>query len=358
MDAFDADRAERAIAVLIRTQGAARVLEPLGHYAARDWTFIGHFAIWAANCCRVLQTVGWQYAEPALRVVTTNLVGEDKTLQHQPYHVNRERVQRAIDKLPANWKEAEGNDRLTSDLLVLIREQKTDEACELAVEQLAAGKAKAGTIWDAVHLSAGEMFMCAQKNSEPLHANTAANALHYAFQASGQGETRLLIVLQAIGWMCLYRAALVRKNWLREPTHIDELTATKIPDRPDEAIEEILAHLSFGPGNPTADPVKGVKGLEFNNQPWRHEAASKVFAFHKKHADAKSLLRAAYRLLPLKADWDPHRVKFPIAAAENIGWVSSQWRPHMLAAASFSFFGSDALDTDLAKSVRDVVKRL
>jgi hypothetical protein len=358
MDAFDADRAERAIAVLVRTQGAARVMEPLWHYAARDWTFIGHFAIWAANGCRVLSTIGWQYAEPALRVVTTNLVGEDKTLQRQPYHANRERAGRAKGKLPANWAEAEGEAGLTSDLLVLIREQKADEACELAVERLVAGKANAGAIWDAVHLSAGEMIMCAQKNSEPLHANTAANALHYAFQASGQGETRLLIVLQAIGWMCLYRAALVRKNWLREPTQINELAAAKIPDRPDEAIEEILAHLSFGPGNPTSDPVQGIKGQEFNSQPWRHEAAGKVFAFHKKHGDAGSLVRAAYRLLPLKADWDPHRIKFPIAAAENIGWVSPPWRPHLLAAASYSFLGADALDTDLAKQVREAVPGL
>lgn len=358
MAAFDADRAERAVAVLVRTQGAARVLEPLWHYAARDWTFIGHFSIWAANCCRVLQTIGWQYAEPALRVVVTNLVGEDKSLQHQPYHANRERAHQAIDKLPANWAVAEGEADLTTDLLVLIRERKADEACNLAVAQLVAGKARSGAIWDAVHLSAGEMFMCAQKNSEPLHANTAANALHYAFQASGHNETRLLIMLQAIGWMCLYRAALVRKGWLREPKQINELAETKIPDRQDEAIEEILAHLSFGPGNPTSDPVQGIKGSEFSSQSWRHEAASKVFAFAKRFSNPQPMLRAANRLLPLKADWDPHRIKFPIAAAENIGWVSPQWRPHMLAAASYSFIGADALDTDLAKQVRDAARGL
>src|SRR4051794_38032336 len=91
-------------------------------------------AISPANCCRVLQTIGWQFAEPALRVVTTNLVGEDKTLQRQPYHANRERAQRATGKLPANWAEAEADAGLTRDLLVLIREQKADEACDLAVE--------------------------------------------------------------------------------------------------------------------------------------------------------------------------------------------------------------------------------
>jgi hypothetical protein len=45
MTSFDADQAERAIVVLARTQGAARVVEPLWHYGARDWSFIGHVAI-------------------------------------------------------------------------------------------------------------------------------------------------------------------------------------------------------------------------------------------------------------------------------------------------------------------------
>jgi hypothetical protein len=65
------------------------------------------------------------------------------------------------------------------------------------------------------------------------------------------------------------------------------------------------------------------------------------------------LVRAAYRLLPRKADWDPHRIKFPIAAWENWHWVSPAWRPHMLAVASCFFIGADALDTDLAKQIRE-----
>src|SRR5262249_24889436 len=75
MNTYDSERAERAIAVLARTQGAARVAEVLWHYGARDWYFIGHQAIWAANCWRVLETIGWQHAAPVLRVVLTNIMG-------------------------------------------------------------------------------------------------------------------------------------------------------------------------------------------------------------------------------------------------------------------------------------------
>ncbi len=359
MQAFDGERAERVIVAVTRGQGAARVAELVWHYGARDFTFIGHFAIWTANCWRPLQTVGWQHAEPILRVVVASIVGQDKALRGQPYAANGERVRKALDGLPAGWAEAGADADLTKDLLVLIRERKVDAACQLTVTQLTEGKAKAGAVWDAVHLAAGEMIMCAQKNAAPLHANTAANALHYAFQASGQVENRLLILLQAVGWMCLYRSSLARNNWLKEPKQITEIVGAKIPERSDQAVEEILAHLSFGPGgNPTADPIEGARGPQLISQPWRHEAASKVFTFAKQFADHRPLVREAFRLVSLKADWNPHRIKFPVAAWENCGWVSPEWRPHLLAAASYSFFGADALDTEVAKQAREAAWKL
>lgn len=359
MQAFDRERAERAIVSLWRHHGVARVAEPLWHYGARDWTFIGHFAIWAANCWRPLPVIGWEHVEPILRVVVTSLVGEDQMLRGQPYASNCEHVAKAKTAVPADWADGVPDVGLTKELLSLVRERRSDEACRLAAAQLIEGKAKAGAIWDAVHLAAGEMILCAQKNSEPLHANTAANALHYAFRVSGDVGNRLLILLQAVGWMCLYRSALARKGWLKEAKQITEIEAIDIPERQETAIEDILSQLSFGASErPTPDAIPGWKGAQFNHQPWRDEAARKVFAFASRFSDSQRLVLEAFRLLPLKADWDPHRIKFPLAAWENVGWVSSAWRPHLLAAASYSFLGADALDTDLAKQVREALRRL
>jgi hypothetical protein len=119
MNAYDADRAERAIAVLARTQGASRVAELLWHYGARDWFFIGRQAIWAANCWRVLETVGWQYAEPVLRVVLTNIMGDKKDLQLQPYRTNRERVRQAVDKLAGDWAGSGSDPGFVREMLAL-----------------------------------------------------------------------------------------------------------------------------------------------------------------------------------------------------------------------------------------------
>src|SRR5262245_22790213 len=75
---WDADRAERAVVALARSRGSAAVLEPLWHYAGRDWGFIGHMAILVANSVRLLETIGWQHAEHVLRYVVQGLAGWGK----------------------------------------------------------------------------------------------------------------------------------------------------------------------------------------------------------------------------------------------------------------------------------------
>jgi hypothetical protein len=387
MNAYDPEKAERSVAVLARTQGAARIAELFWQYGARDWFFIGHQAIWVANCWRVLETIGWQHAEPVLRVVLTNIMGDRKDVQLQPYRTNLERVRKAVAKLPGDWAQSRADAGFVRELLALWREstsvprsesprkgqfpggvdsritahgvKKREAACELVVTRLVEGKVRAGAVWDAVHLAAGEMMMCAHKGPEPGHSYTASNALHYAFQASADPANRLLALLQAVGWLFHFRENMADKGWLRQPRSITDLVGSEIPDSPGRATEQILAHLSFGPGGkPTRDPTPGFRGIEYNDCAWRHEAARQAFTYARKFADAQLLVREAYRLLPLKADWDPHRVKFPVGACENYHWVSPDWRPHMLAAASYVFLGADALDTDVAKQVREATRKL
>src|SRR5262249_38911755 len=160
---WDPARADRAVVALVRSGGQAEILEPLWHYAGRDWGFIGHMAILVANSCRLLETIGWQHAEHLLRYVIEGLTGWGKEhADHsdvRPYWANLKRVEQAARRLPGDWAESRGNEGLTKDLLALLREGKGDEACDLAVKQLTAGKARAGAVWDAVHLAAGELVL-------------------------------------------------------------------------------------------------------------------------------------------------------------------------------------------------------
>ena len=92
-----------------------------------------------------------------------------------------------IDKLPGDWAHTRADRGATLQLLACIREGKAAEACALAGAQLVGGSVRAGSLWDAVHLAAGELLLRCQGGLgvHPLHLNTAANALHYAFRTSG-----------------------------------------------------------------------------------------------------------------------------------------------------------------------------
>jgi hypothetical protein len=344
MEAFDPDRAERAIIVLVSTQGANRVIEPLWHYGARDWTFIGHYAIWVANFVRVLETIGWQHAEPTLRHVVTSIMGDGKNLKDEPYAANRERVQKAIGQMPATWAQGGSNPGVTKDLLALIRELKREEACQLALVQLLEGKAEAGAIWDAVHLAGGELIMMVPASSCALHSNTCANALHYAFQASAEPANRLLILLQAVGWMCLYRQCISEEGFHPKPKDITGIAGADIPIDLQAAADEILSFqkVSFF-ARRSAGP---------------DEAARKAFTFAQRYPESNLLQRAAARLLPLKSSWDPHDIKFPVAMFENFGWVNPPWRPHVMAASVYSFQGKEDLDNPVVHRVREAIGNL
>lgn len=347
MTKWDSDRAERAVVALLRSQGTRQVLEPLWHYAGRDWRFIGHMAILVANSSRLLETIGWRHAEHVLRYVVGGLAGWPRDdaagPDKQPYPANLERVKRAVSQLPGDWAGNAANAGLTITLLGLFREGKGNEACDLAAQHLRTGEAQAGAIWDAVHLAAGELVLSSkpfvshqQTNGDALHANTAANALHYAFRASTVAETRLLLTLQALAWMSLYRDLTKNKKLLNEEIRITALGGAELPASPEAAIDQILA-------SRTTKPL---------------EAARLAFAFEQRHGGDEPLLQAARRLLPLKASGDPHDIKFPVAISEDLELVSPEWRPHLLAAAVFSFWGSDRPENPVILQVRDAIRGL
>jgi hypothetical protein len=41
-----------------------------------------------------------------------------------------------------------------------------------------------------------------------LHCSTSANALRYAYEATTLPETRLVMALQGVGWMCQFQKAI------------------------------------------------------------------------------------------------------------------------------------------------------
>lgn len=352
MDALDIDRAERAAVALSRAGQHLPLFEALWRYGTLNCQSVYHSSISLASGWRTLETIGWRHAEPMLRFFVRDCIAPypKAKLIHRgdwTYLPNRERSGRWAAKLAAGWAGDSRDAGLTLELLALIREFKADEACELAATRLADGKAQAGAVWDAVHLAAGELLMRKQDAAYPVHVNTGANALHYGFRNVADSETRLLILLQGLGWQCharrrLAEVAAADPRGKLGDAKIDELVPAEIPERPEDAAADLFASVN-------------------RDLP---AARSKAFAFGSREPDGEAFRRAAYRLLltklksPQFPNGDVHDFKFPPAIFEDLTLVDPRWRPHLLAAAAHWLPGSDSPDSPVLLRAREAVRTL
>jgi hypothetical protein len=159
--------------------------------------------------------------------------------------------------------------------------------------------------------------------------------------------------------MTRFRADMAEHNWFKDSIDITSLKGAKIATDKHEVAQNILESLSHGGidhGDGNKSPVPGWHGVSYNNQPWRRIAADQAFALARQQGGAQMLFGLAARVLTSKADGDPHRIKFATAMFENYHWVSPLWRPHLVAAATYSFLGADAPDTPTIQRAREAIK--
>ncbi len=329
MDEWDESAADAAVASLARAAGANEVYELFFRYGARDFRDIGHKAIYVANSCRTLQCIGWQHAEPVLRSLAYALLKHEDGNPAQrddsadrPWKRNQERAGR----IKEDWTGGKPDSAATADLLGTLRKGSSDDACDQVVELLNCGVA-AQSIWDALFDGAGEQLL-RQPGIVALHAVTSTNALHFAFQASGDDQTRRLLMLQNAAFLPMFRSAMEGRGKLAD-ARIDQLEpAAPAQDEP-AAIEEIFAEASRD----------------------RMTAARKALAYLQAGQDPRPLIDAARRLVFLKGD-DAHDYKFSSAALEDFYQASPAWRDRYLASSLMLLPGSGDRDNGLVKRTR------
>jgi len=342
MESWDKDRAERAVVSLIRHRGAHEVIEPLWRYGARDYRNIGHKAIYPASAWRTLQTIGWQHAEPVLRSVVASLVdfGKEERVngyqfEDQSYLPNAGRARETIRRLKGDWTGPRGDTAVAREMLDAIRTATPDRASAEAASLLVKGRAQAGAIWDAVHLAAGELILRKPGSIAAIHAVTSANALRYAFQASGDPENRLLLLLQAVGWMGQFQAYTPQREKEMRDLKITDLASAGPPEGDAPTPEKALADL----------PAKV------------DAAAEKAFHLGRQPAAAEAFMSAATRLVFAKSD-EPHYYKYAAAVFEDFGLVSPEWRPHLLSLAVYYLKGSSQPDTPVIQRARQALGKV
>ncbi len=345
---WDRDGAEVALAGMARSCGAAEAFEELWRLGARDFRPIGHKAIFVTNTWRTLQTIGWQHAEPAFRALGQALAGNGTQFENglrfddQCHRENDELVRAHSAALPVDWADhaasgSSANQATAAALLAPIRAGDATTACRDALALLIQSRARAGAIWDVAHLAAAE-FMLRRGDIGDVHAVTSVNALHFGFRMARSTETRLFLLLQAVGWMAHFALTGGLGNCPLSPgTSILDLSPpdADIPDDPAAAAESILTTV------PTA----------------RTAAARSAFAYTRRHARHPALFSAARRLVFTRAT-DTHDYKYPAAAFEDIPVVSQSWQPHMLAASMLHIPAPTVPESQIIQRAREAVAGL
>jgi hypothetical protein len=331
MDAWDEEGVDRAVVSLVRSAGAAEVYELFWRYGARDFRDIGHKAIYAANSYRTLQAIGWRHAEPVVRSLAYAMLEHRERgnpARHdydadRPGRVNLKRVKEMASLKRGGKHSAEAG----KDLLSALRTATPAEA-SAKVEELLKKGAHPDSVWDGVFLRCGELLM-QQPGIGGLHTMTTANALHFAYQVSGEDETRRLLLLQAAAFVPMFRDFMRGRGKLPD-LRLDALEKSEPKAGGAGAVEEIFADV----GKDTT------------------RAARKTLALLGADPKAVAPLMAEARRLIFAKGRDAHDYKFSSAALEDYFHVAPAWRARYAAASVFWLKGSGAEDNDLIRRTR------
>jgi hypothetical protein len=190
------------------------------------------------------------------------------------------------------------------------------------------------SVWDGLFLTAGELLM-RQPGIVGVHCVTSTNALHYGYTASGNDETRRLLMLQAAAFLPMFRKFMIERGKLRDDLRIDTLDKADLKATGPEALEDIFADVSH-------DKVA---------------AARKTLAWlDRKDSSIAELMTAARRLVFNKGT-DAHDYKFSSAALEDFYHATPGRRNQYLAANMFWLRGSGDKDNDLIRRARGVLAK-
>jgi hypothetical protein len=330
MDNWDEEGTDRAVVPLVRSSGAAEVMELFWRYGARDFRDIGHKAIFAANAYRTLQTIGWRHAEPVLRSLAFAMLAHEgdnpakrDAAQDRPW---RENI-KLVDSIRRDWQCGKVTPQAAEELLATERTASPAECSAKVIELLNKG-VDPSSIWDGLFLTGGELLM-RQPGIGGLHTLTTMNALHFAYQTSGNDETRRMMMLQAAAFLPMFREFMSGRGKLPE-VRVDKLEKADAKFHRGRAVEEIFAEVSKD----------------------KTSAARKALALLDAQPDAcRDLITVGRRLIFAKGS-DSHDYKFSSAVMEDCFHATDAWRNRFLAASLFWLHGSGDADNDLIKRAR------
>jgi hypothetical protein len=317
LDNWDRDGADAAIVKYAQAARLDEIFSVLFAYGARDLRAIGHKAITVSNAHSLVALLGSVHAEPILRSTVAALQNSGEGPNPARHDLQPDRPWRQNQKqsreIPQSWKHGRDDAGARRELRASLYQVSEDAAGAVVVELLRQGISPEA-VWQVLFATAAELLM-REPSIVLLHAQTTANALHYAYRVCGNKQTQQLMLLQCAAFIAMFRTLV---NATQPDFSLDALQPLPLDSRGVDAIAEIFTDASAG---------------------HRLQAARKCLGYLQNGGDADALIATARHHLIYNAE-EPHDYKFSEAVFDNYFHVAdSAWRSRFLSAGMAYFKG-------------------
>lgn len=315
LENWDRDAADAAIVNYAPVASMDDIFSLLFAYGARDLREIGHKAIAVANAHILFSRLGSTQSQALLRSTVAALQNSDagpNPARHdlepdRPWRQNQKRLR----EIPALWQQGRNDPAARAELRSALYQVSEEEAGSVIVTMLQQGISP-DAVWQVLFDTAAE-FVMAQPSILSVHAQTTANALHYAYRVCGAAETQKLVMLQCAAFIAMFR----------------RITGAGASDFDLEALQPLPLH------GPSADSIDELYADVSAGR--RLQAAGKALGYLDSGGDPEALIARTRHHFVYYAD-EPHDYKFPEAVFENCAQLSdTEWRRRFLSAGMAHF---------------------
>ena len=319
LDNWDRDAADAAIVKYAQAASVDEIFSVLFAYGARDLRAIGHKAITVSNAHSLAGLLGGVHAAPLLRSTVAalqNSEGGPNPARHnlQPDRPWREN-QTLSREIPQSWKHGRDDAAARRELHAALY-QVSEEAAGAVVVQLLRQGISPEAIWQVLFETAAELLM-RQPSVVLVHAQTTANALHYAYRVCSNEQTQQLMLLQCAAFMALFRRLV---NASQSGFTLDALQPSPLESTGVDAIAEIFNDAAAG---------------------HRSQAARKCLGYLQNGGDAGEFIATARHHLIYNAE-EPHDYKFSEAVFDNYSQLADSASRSRFLSAGMAYFRGPA----------------
>ena len=319
LDHWDRDAADAAIVNYAELAHPQEIFSLLFSYGARDLRAIGHKAIAVSNAHFLIDVLGSAQVGPILRSTVAALQNSDadpNPASHdlQPDQPWRQNMQR-LHEIPQDWKQGRSDAGARAELRAALYRVSEDQAGKVVVALLRQGISP-DAIWRVLFDTAAELLMH-ESGIVPLHAQTTANALYYAYRVCDDEPTQQLSLLQCAAFIAMFR-----KLVGATPPEIGLEALQPLPPETSglDAIDEIFADVAAGR---------------------RLQAARKSLGYLQSGGNPQALIAKTRHHLVYNAQ-GPHDYKFSEAVFDSYAhFANSDWQCRFLS-AGMSYFKAPA----------------